>query len=120
MGKNIGLGIVATVTLLGLSASSANAGFCAQEFAVPPGGDTKDQVCRDSDQNIIGIARLFNGNSHQIRARLVSGSQFGAIGIRSDGNFAFGCNAFATPDNPLDVSGDLECSDSVKMLMQGL
>ena len=59
-------------------------------------------------------------SSHQLRSRLVNGTQFGAIGIQANGNFAFGCETFSDQIGTIEVNGSLECSDTVAMLMQGL
>ena len=119
MTKQIGLGIVAFIALLGIGASVAHAQarFCSVRAA----SDQPDQVCRDVDGNIMGIGKLFSGSSSQIRAKLVSGTNFGAIGIGPDGNFNFGCEV--TDVRPIDefpaVAFSPECADATTFLMQG-
>lgn len=117
MTKQLGLGIATVIVLLGLGATRANAGFCAATVE----SDQPDQVCRDRDGNIIGIGKLFSGSSSQIRAKLVSGTQFGAIGIGDDGLFRFGCEVtdFAPIDGFPAVVFNTECADATTFLMQG-
>ena len=105
---------LAAVVLVALTAHDATAGFC-QETGV---SDDGDYACRDSDGVIVGVGRLFT--SGQIRANLVSGRGFGAIGVEPNGQFNFDCNVFDdTRDGFPAVVFSEGCFNAETFLMQG-